>query len=187
MIDINRNLEFYIYEDELWCKDSDNNNELIDSNNVAFLEKLLSQIKECYPDAYNALSERYAKSAPNKRYYRYMMAKRFIKCNFAPLDSTYPDLSCGMKMNFERADCPIRDECKYNGIICSPLFKTSLSRQEMSVAEYLYKGLSRDEIAGVMFISPETVKNHIRSIYYKLGVHERAEFVKYASDNKIFR
>ena len=101
------------------------------------------------------------------------------------MDSTYYDIE-DERMNFERVDCPLRLECKYDGVICSPLFKTRLSAQEMKVGGYWYEGLSKEEIAGIMYLSPETVNNHIRNIYYKLGVHEKAEFVKYVNDNKLY-
>lgn len=44
----------------------------------------------------------------------------------------------------------------------------------------------KSEIAGMLYLSPETVNNHIRNIYYKLGVHDKAEFIRYANDNSIF-
>ena len=89
-------------------------------------------------------------------------------------------------MNFERVDCPMRLECKYDGIICSPLFKTSLSSQEIKVGKLWYRGLTKEEIAGMLYISPETANNHVRNIYHKLGVHDKAEFVKYVNQNNIF-
>ena len=181
---MSENLEFYLYEGELWCKDDKGNNILIDSSQTEFIDMFLSRIKECYKEAYEALKECYKDSSPNKIYYRYMMVKRFLKCNFARLDSTYFDVD-GEKMNFERVDCPLRQECKYDGIICSPRFETRLSAKEIRVAKLWYQGLSKEEIAGMLYLSPETVNNHIRNIYKKIGVHDKAEFVKYIKENNI--
>lgn len=184
------NIEFYIYEGELWCKDDKGGNILVDSTKNELLDIILSRVKECYPEAYNALCERYKDSAPNHLYYKYMMAKRFVRCNFAPLDSTAFDIekvNADMHFNFERVDCPIRGECKYDGVICSPRFNASLSIQEMKVCRLWYEGLSKEEIGGVLFLSPDTINNHIRNAYYKLGVHGKAEFVKFAEKNGIFR
>lgn len=180
------NLEFYLYENELWCKDGHGHNFLVDATQGELLDNILNRVKECYPDAYNALKECYKDSAPNKIYYKYVMVKRFLKCNFGQLDSTFNDIE-GEKMNFERVDCPLRQECKYDGIICSPIFRTTLSAQEMKVGKLFYNGMSKSEIAGMMYLSPETVNNHIRNIYYKLGVHEKAEFVKYADEHNLFK
>lgn len=177
-------LEFYIYEGELWCKNG-TENILIDGSQTELLDTILDFVKEHYPDAYNALCERYRDSAPNKPYYKYMMAKRFVRCNFGTLDSTMYDIEAG-RMNFERIDCPIRGECKYDGKICSPLFNAHMTLQEQRVAKLWYEGAEKDEIAGVLFISPETVNNHIRNIYHKLNVHDKGEFVRYIDAHSVF-
>lgn len=177
-------LEFYLYEGELWCKDDEGHNTLVEKNSE-LLDRFLTMIREDYPDAYKALQEVYKKSSPNKIYYKYMMVKRFLKCNFASLDSTYYDIEDD-KVNFERVDCPMRGECPQEGVICSPIYKTTLSAQEIKVGALWHKGLSKEEIAGVMFLSPETINNHIRNIYRKLNVHEKAEFIRYADDRGLF-
>lgn len=178
-------LEFYLYEGEVWCKDDEGHNVLVDASQSDLLDSMLSRIRECYPDAYKALKEEYKDSAPNKIYYKYKIVKRFIKCNFGQLDSTYNDVD-GEKFNFERVECPLRLECRWDGIICSPIFKTTLSAQELKVARLFYDGLSKTEIAGMLYLSPETVNNHIRNIYYKLNIHDKIEFFKYINEHKIF-
>jgi len=30
------------------------------------------------------------------------------------------------------------------------------------------------------------VKNHIKSVYRKLGIHEKSEFIRYANKNNLF-
>jgi LuxR family transcriptional regulator, maltose regulon positive regulatory protein len=40
--------------------------------------------------------------------------------------------------------------------------------------------LSRHEIASELFLSPNTVKTHMRHLYGKLGTHRRAEAVQRA-------
>ena len=184
--DINGRLEFYLYESELWCKDHDGHNILVDATQTELIDSILSKIRECYPNAYNALREEYMDSAPNRIFMRYRMVKRFLKCNFGQLDSTFNDMD-GEKVNFERVDCPLRQECKWDGVICSPLFKTTLSAQEMRIGKLFFEGLTKSEIAGMLYLSPETINNHIKNIYYKLGVHEKAEFMRYANDKNIFR
>ena len=42
---------------------------------------------------------------------------------------------------------------------------------------YLPTNLSAPEIANELYISPNTVKTHIRNLYTKLGTHRRAEAV----------
>jgi len=58
----------------------------------------------------------------------------------------------------------------------------TLTRRETEVINELSKGLYYKEIAGKIFISPETVKKHVKSIYRKLGVRNRVEAtLKYTS------
>jgi DNA-binding NarL/FixJ family response regulator len=50
-----------------------------------------------------------------------------------------------------------------------------LTRREMEVLELLGKGMRNRQIAGQLFISEKTVKNHISSILAKLQVNDRTE------------
>lgn len=50
-----------------------------------------------------------------------------------------------------------------------------LSRREKEVYQLMVRGYSNDEIADMLFIAQQTVKNHIRSIYKKIGVHNRSD------------
>jgi ATP/maltotriose-dependent transcriptional regulator MalT len=52
-----------------------------------------------------------------------------------------------------------------------------LSTREQEVFELIAQGRSNEEIAKTLFISPTTVKVHVRHIFEKLGVHNRAEAV----------
>jgi len=49
-----------------------------------------------------------------------------------------------------------------------------LSRRELDVARRFAEGHSYHEIAGVMCISPATVRNHLKNIYAKLGIGDKA-------------
>lgn len=50
-----------------------------------------------------------------------------------------------------------------------------LSRREREILEQLGKGLMYQEIADLFFISPDTVRTHVRNIYEKLQVNSRYE------------
>jgi len=58
--------------------------------------------------------------------------------------------------------------------------KPALTGREVEVLEYVAKGMTSKQIGHVLFISENTVKNHVRNILDKLGLHSRNEAVLYA-------
>ncbi len=55
-----------------------------------------------------------------------------------------------------------------------------LSEREMEVLACVVRGLSNKEIAGILGISHQTVKNHVTAILRKFGVEDRTQAVVYA-------
>ncbi len=53
----------------------------------------------------------------------------------------------------------------------------SITKREVEVLELIVDGYNNKEIADKLFISIETVRNHIRHIYEKLHVHSKSEAV----------
>ncbi|KUG02338.1 two-component response regulator-like protein [hydrocarbon metagenome] len=60
-----------------------------------------------------------------------------------------------------------------------------LTKREKDVLALLVKGNSNKEMAENMFISEKTVKNHLTSIFRKLGVKDRTQAAVYALRNHI--
>ena len=55
-----------------------------------------------------------------------------------------------------------------------------LSDREMEVLQCVVRGMSNKEIAGLLGISHQTVKNHVTAILRKFGVEDRTQAVVYA-------
>ncbi|MGI6284695.1 response regulator transcription factor [Neomoorella humiferrea] len=55
--------------------------------------------------------------------------------------------------------------------------KNLLSERELEILQMLRDGLNNKELARRLFISENTVKNHLKSIYSKLGVDNRVQAV----------
>lgn len=55
------------------------------------------------------------------------------------------------------------------------LAEFKLSRREEEVAVLVVQGMSNRDIAESLFIAEQTVKDHLRSVYEKAGVHKRNE------------
>jgi DNA-binding NarL/FixJ family response regulator len=61
----------------------------------------------------------------------------------------------------------------------------SLTPREIEVLRFVAKGMSNREIAEELYISENTVKNHVRNILEKLHLHSRMEAVLYAMRERI--
>jgi ATP/maltotriose-dependent transcriptional regulator MalT len=55
-----------------------------------------------------------------------------------------------------------------------------LSQREMRILQLVSAGLSNQEIALALFVSANTVKTHLKRIYFKLSVSNRVEAVEKA-------
>ncbi len=61
-----------------------------------------------------------------------------------------------------------------------------LTERELEVLKLVAQGLNNREIAKRLFISENTVKNHVRNILEKLQLHSRMEAVMYAVRERLF-
>jgi DNA-binding CsgD family transcriptional regulator len=55
--------------------------------------------------------------------------------------------------------------------------EAGLTKREMEACNLFRQGIDANEIAKQLFISPHTVKTHLKRIHLKLGVHTRAQLV----------
>ncbi|MBD5585343.1 MAG: helix-turn-helix transcriptional regulator [Clostridia bacterium] len=176
--------EFYICDDKLFCL-QDGRTEEVTEKDHPLIEEILGRIETYYPEAMKALNECYAKSSLNCTYYNFLRVRRFLKCNFGELDTKDHDDSDGV-FNFEKIVCPLRGECKYENVICMPRFNSTLSDAELRVMKLYYQNESIDRIADNLYLSGNTVRNHIKASFRKLGIHSQAEFITYANRNHLF-
>ena len=56
-----------------------------------------------------------------------------------------------------------------------------ITEKEYAILEDIFQGLANQQIASKQFISINTVKTHIKNIYVKIDVHNRAELVRWLS------
>ena len=63
--------------------------------------------------------------------------------------------------------------------------RSPLSQREREIAVLVAQGFKNREMAERMFISEQTVKNHLHNIFDKLGVSDRLELALYAIHNNI--
>jgi two-component system, NarL family, response regulator len=67
------------------------------------------------------------------------------------------------------------------------LVRPTLTPRELDVLRLVAKGRTNKELASAMFISEETVKTHMKALFLKLGVHDRAEAISVSLKRGIIR
>jgi NarL family two-component system response regulator LiaR len=78
-------------------------------------------------------------------------------------------------------------------IISNPDFKfdeaklemLGITKREFEVLEQMAKGLSNQEIADTLFVSPNTVKTHSSNLFLKLDVKRRTQAISRAKELKL--
>lgn len=66
-----------------------------------------------------------------------------------------------------------------------PESSVKLTQREVEVINKIANGLSNKEIANILYIEEQTVKNHVHNILDKLQLHNRLEAVQYARERKL--
>ncbi len=181
-----RAIEFYTTpEGEVTLKEQGEAERQLKPSDSDFIQAFLGVIMEYYPTAYKALMEIYRGSEGNKHYRDFLAVRRFIKCNFGVYDNTI-DIDAQWNFNFEFVSCPLRGECKHDQLLCQPAFDSKLSERQLEVMRLCYEGKNDGDIADLLYISINTVANHRKASLRKLGLHNMAEFNRYAATNNLF-
>ena len=81
--------------------------------------------------------------------------------------------------HFEEVGCPLRGECRMEGVICKPKLDSKLTPRELEVIKLISKGLRAQEIADRLYISVKTVQRHRENIKAKLQLRTLAQVSAY--------
>jgi DNA-binding CsgD family transcriptional regulator len=88
----------------------------------------------------------------------------------------------GMAALVERADVLRQEVESQQG---KPRYPAGLSRREVEVLQLIAAGKGNREIAERLFVSPNTVANHVRSILTKTNTANRTEAAAFAVRNEL--
>ena len=169
------NIEFYTFNDEAWLHFADGTAEKLTEAHSDIISAIYEMIEQFYPGALAALKKEYERCIPNMSFYRYRIVVKTA------------DIDSFGRIHLECVPCPLRGECRLENVVCRPEFAHNLSDAEMRVMRLWHQGLNKEEIAEQLYLSAHTVNNHIRNAYIRLGIHSKAEFVKYAENNRLFQ
>lgn len=147
------------------------------------IDELLALVRDRYPKAHAALMELYSKSTMNRPYFEYRAVHRFVRCNFGGYDQNRIDIDHRGALQFEEVSCPLRGECRHEGVICRPELETRLTEREMEVFRLVAANLRTEDIAEELNISPRTVNRHRENIKAKTGTRSVAEMITYWHGN----
>ncbi len=60
----------------------------------------------------------------------------------------------------------------------SRLSINKLTEREFETLESIFEGMTNKQISNKLFVSPNTIKTHIKNLYLKIGAHSRAEIIR---------
>mgnify|MGYP000959239777 CR=1 FL=1 len=92
----------------------------------------------------------------------------------------YPTLAKRLLGEFRRSA-----ERKSEAAEAMQRLREHLTYREIEVLQLISQGLSNAEVAGKLYLSEKTVKNHLTNIFRKLNVSDRTQAVLYAIKHKI--
>ena len=169
-------IEFYLWDGKVRYRIDGTEHELVQGDRE-IIEFVLETLHKFFPDALESVNEECSASKANKRYYDFRRVDLFIRCNFAEHDTLNFDIAQGL-MHFEDVKCPKRGICKQEGRICKPKMKVLVPSEEGKVAALYSKGLTADEIAGILKKSIKTVMNQLNSVTKRLKLNRTRDLIK---------
>lgn len=169
-------IEFYIWDGSIRYRKMGGERTLTQSDRD-IVEFVLKQLQVFFPEALQALSERFAGSKRNKYYYDFARVDFFIRCNFSEHDTLSFDIQDGA-LHFEDVKCPMKGICKYEGVVCKPKFRVPMTKEESRAAVLYSKGMTAGEIAKTLKKSVKTVKNQLLNLRKKLHLNGTRDLIK---------
>lgn len=174
------NIEFFTSPegDVLYRIDNKQICELTDAEHE-LVNGIYDRIRTDYPEAFSMLNDEYSKSSKNISYYRYLVVRRFIRCNMSNFDTLSIDITSEGIFHFEQVNCPMKGECKLYKIVCSPKYNSNLTKMEDRILDMYCLPMEMEQIASELYLSIHTVDTHLKNIRKKTGCHSKAELMKY--------
>ncbi len=157
---------------------------VLTENDTALVDSMFEHIAFNYTEAFDMLCFLYSRSELNYRHFRFLVVSRFIRCNFGRFDTQQWDIDASGRWSLEDVDCPLRSECKAEGIICRAKLTTGLSSRELEVVVLLAEGNTARQTAKHLCISEHTVNVHVQNILRKMGATNMKQVTTWYYENR---
>lgn len=178
------NVEFYSTPDgEVMIKGHNQPVRKLEESDRSLVQTLFAVIRDRYPIAFRRLSEIYSVNERNRYHFEFLIIHRFARCNFGEYDQQRYDIDHNGAFQFEEVHCPLRGECKDEGIICKPELDSKLSSRELEILALIADGMQTVEIANELSISTATVNRHRENMKAKLRLKTLGQMVNYYLTN----
>lgn len=135
----------------------------------ARVHQLAKQVYDRHPEADEVLRNWFP-TQPGKR------LEAFVKCRFGGLDFT-PDIQNGTIQDGEYWDCPMRGNCKGEGIVCKPISynNQTLTSTEIKILRLLVTDKINTVISDDLNLPLGTFHKLKQILYQKLNIRTRPE------------
>ena len=107
--------------------------------------------------------------------------EKYIMCNFGALNEDADIDAYGNISAPEYVPCPNRGKCKFEGIGCSNIQVGDVLLSNRETPVFRLVKLEDEEIAELLFISVNTVKNHFANIRLKTGFKDKKQMIYWAT------
>lgn len=115
--------------------------------------------------------------------YAFFNSRTHVKTHTSVLGMIMPHLDAALR----RVECRPKNK---ESVVKIPTMMSIISERESAVLNLVVQGKTNIEIAETLFISVNTVKNHLKNIYKKMAVSSRTEavakYLKFAESEKVF-
>lgn len=182
------NIEFYQEPSgEIMVKPLNKPVFLLDEEKRDLIVPMKLMISSDYTEAWKSCEEWNKKFRPNAMLFDFMCVRRFCKCNFPKYDNQV-DIDESGAMHFEFAGCTLtgRGECRYENVICNPVFNTKLTKNDIQILRMIVvQQMTADQIALAIGRSVNTINNRRKTIQRKTGCNTIPKLVAYWYENNL--
>ena len=158
---------------------------LLEADRRDFIVPMKLVISNDYPEAWKGCCEWNRASRHNKLHFDFLNVRRFCKCNFQKYDRQLDIDECG-NMHFEFTDCTLRGECKFENVICNPIFSNKLTQSDRDILRMIVtQHMTSDQIALTLGRSVNTINNRRKTIQRKTGCNTISKLVAYWYEHRL--